>query len=68
MEWCNGCYRNDNKKCEAFEKPFENCWAKETNKDKYIKDQEDIIIYNKGYQKGSTIAYRSLRRVKGAIE
>jgi hypothetical protein len=64
MEWCKGCYRNDNGHCEAFTEPWEGCFAKITDKEKYIKEQKDIINYNKGQNtSGAAIAWRSIRRV-----
>lgn len=66
--WCRDCYRWTGIECEAYKKPFEGCWARETDPQKYIKEQKDIIAYNKGYQRGATMARKSIKRVKGMIK
>jgi hypothetical protein len=65
LQWCNGCLRDDKGRCEAFGKPYENCFAKITDKENYIKQQEEIIKYNKshGNSANSTAAFRSIKRV-----
>lgn len=68
MAWCDNCLRCDGYNCEAFKQAFEGCFAKETDKNKYIKEQYDIIKYNSDRcsAKGVAAAKASIRRVKVA--
>jgi hypothetical protein len=68
LKWCEGCLRMDNEHCEAFKEPYENCFAKTTDKEQYIKGQKEIIKYNGSYGAGRSMAYKSIKRVKGMIE
>jgi hypothetical protein len=70
MEWCKGCYRDANGECEAFRAPWEGCFAKETNRDKYIRDQKKLLRYNLMVRnkRGIEACRESLQRVQGAID
>lgn len=67
LEQCEGCLRDAYGNCEAFKEHWENCFARETNLRKYIKEQNEIIRYNiaKGNTKGLPAPRRSLKRVRG---
>lgn len=68
MWCCDGCLRLNRSDCEALKEPIENCWAKESNKEKYLKGQKEILEYNLKYgnEKGMQMARKSIRRIEGA--
>ena len=70
LKWCEGCLRMDNEHCEAYKKPFEGCWARETDPQQYIKRMHELLRYNqlKGNPKGVTMAYKSIRRAKEVLD
>jgi hypothetical protein len=70
MEWCNGCYRDAYGECEAFNVAWEGCFAKETNRDKYIREQKELLRYNLAVRnkRGIEACRKSLQRVQGAID
>jgi len=65
---CKGCLRYVKHECEALTVRENNCFAREMDRDKYIKEMEDIIAYNKerANPKGCTAARRSIKRVKAS--
>jgi hypothetical protein len=69
MEQCKDCLRNTPGGCEAYKKPFEGCWARETDPQTYIKRMNELLRYNqyKMNPKGVTMAYKSIRRVKEGL-
>ena len=70
MEQCKDCLRNAPGGCEAYKEPFEGCWAKITDPQQYIKRMNELLRYNqyKMNPKGVTMAYKSIRRVKGVLD
>jgi hypothetical protein len=69
MERCKDCLRWTGRECEALAATIYNCWAKETDPQKYIKGMNELLRYNKakGNPKGVTMAYKSIRRVKEGL-
>ena len=66
---CKGCYRQIPGGCEAYKKPFEGCWARESDPQQYIKRMTELLRYNqlKMNPRGITMAYKSIKRVKAVI-
>ena len=67
MEQCKDCLRWTGRECEALAETIYNCWAKETDKAKYIKEQQDIIKYN-GNNASSRMAKASIKRIRGVLD
>ena len=65
---CDNCYRCAKQGCEAYKEPFDDCWARQPDKTQYIKEQYEILIYNRkrGNPKGVTMAHKSLDRARAS--
>lgn len=47
LEWCEGCQRSINGRCEVFMRAYDGCFAKIKDIDKYIAELEGTREYNK---------------------
>jgi hypothetical protein len=56
----------DHGTCEALNKVSKQCWAKQTDQQAYIKEQEDIIKYNELSQYVQQHARRRIKLAKAA--
>jgi hypothetical protein len=71
MESCKGCLRDTSGGCEALKHRTKECFAKETDVDKYIKGQKELIKYNQ--DRNSTVpctqAFKNIKRVlRGRVD
>lgn len=67
LQWCEGCLRQSNGKCEAFTEAYEGCFAKETDFNKYIKGLEETRDYNRK-KNSSQIAMQVTRRINKVMK
>jgi hypothetical protein len=67
MEQCKGCWRLDGHECEAFKEPYENCFAKELDRNRYLNAQLALLRYNKERHNntGTAACTRSVSRARG---
>jgi hypothetical protein len=68
MEQCKDCYRDGARGCEAFKHRPKECFARITDREQYIKEQNELIAYNEGRcDQAINQARRNIKRVtKGA--
>jgi len=64
MEQCKGCYVDEPGGCPVYKDRPKDCKAKLTDRDKYIKQQKELMKYNNGRcEQAFKQAYKNIKRV-----